>query len=495
MDNFLIYEEIHKRDACVVYRGRIKQSIDFVMIYCVEKHKRHELSNLVRLMYELDHPHVMKFREWYETTNHLWLVMDLCDGGSLKSIIQADGALPETSIRIIGVNICQGLYYLHQQDIIFCDLSPDKIVSDGSNIFKLGNMTLSRMKGEHLQTIFDETYDNYLDDVYRGKERPKAQAENFFYTAPEVLRGGEHTISSDLWSVGCILYEMIAGRQLYDEKNTNKLTQKILNDRLVLPTTKGSTKLSIEFTSLLQGLLVKESSKRLDWPAVLTHPFWAGQLTHLVRPQTGVTKKSVNKSDALDRSAISSRLAPTDRPESNVSFSLSCTKTSIQLTQPHKTVEVDGNKTLTNDRSSINTHEQSTAIGSESIERIRKMLFSKAELQPTSIVENQKIQKTLPFKFENKLLPFQLGKYENLSRLSSVDLQEHANMIKKELSITSAGSPTNANGMRVKLNLLNYIGSTCLEQTNSGAFADVLIIKDVHKDLLNLITNGGSMEL
>jgi hypothetical protein len=38
------------------------------------------------------------------------------------------------------------------------------------------------------------------------------------------------------------------------------------------------------------------------------------------------------------------------------------------------------------------------------------MLFSKAELQPTPIVENQKIQKTLPFKFENKSLPFQLGK-------------------------------------------------------------------------------------
>ena len=47
MDNFLIYEEIHKRDACIVYRGRIKRSIDFVMIYCVEKYKRHELSNLV----------------------------------------------------------------------------------------------------------------------------------------------------------------------------------------------------------------------------------------------------------------------------------------------------------------------------------------------------------------------------------------------------------------------------------------------------------------
>jgi len=43
-------------------------------------------------------------------------------------------------------------------------------------MFKLANMTLSRMKGENLQAIFDETYDNYSDDVYRGKERPKALA-------------------------------------------------------------------------------------------------------------------------------------------------------------------------------------------------------------------------------------------------------------------------------------------------------------------------------
>lgn len=47
MDNFLIYEEIFKRDSTIVYRGRIKRTIDFVMIFCVDKFKRHELSNLV----------------------------------------------------------------------------------------------------------------------------------------------------------------------------------------------------------------------------------------------------------------------------------------------------------------------------------------------------------------------------------------------------------------------------------------------------------------
>ena len=106
---------------------------------------------------------------------------------------------------------------------------------------------------------------------------------------------------------------MFAGRQLFDEKNTNKLTQKILNDRFVLPAARGSTKPSIEFANLLQGLLAKESAKRykksfiissdisvyirLDWPAILTHPFWSGQLTHLVRPQTNPTKKSVNHNE------------------------------------------------------------------------------------------------------------------------------------------------------------------------------------------------------
>ncbi|CAF3968734.1 unnamed protein product, partial [Rotaria sp. Silwood1] len=99
---------------------------------------------------------------------------------------------------------------------------------------------------------------------------------NYFYTAPEILRGAEYSINSDLWSLGCILYEMFAGkivfiltyiyinilgRQLYDEKNANKLTQKILNDRFVLPMARGSAKPSIEFASLLQGLLIKEPGK------------------------------------------------------------------------------------------------------------------------------------------------------------------------------------------------------------------------------------------
>ena len=53
-----------------------------------------------------------------------------------------------------------------------------------------------------------------------------------------------------------------SGRPLFEEKSTAKLTQRILNDRFVLPASRGSAKPSIEFTSLLQGLLVKDPAKR-----------------------------------------------------------------------------------------------------------------------------------------------------------------------------------------------------------------------------------------
>jgi hypothetical protein len=67
--------------------------------------------------------------------------------------------------------------------------------------------------------------------------------------------------------------------------------------------------------------------------------------------------------------------------------------------------------------------------------------------------------------------------------------------IKKEFTQSGPSSPINANSVRVKGNLLNYIVCTCLEQSNAGAFADALIGKEVHKDLLNLITSTASMEL
>ncbi len=80
MDNFILYDDICKTENCVIYKGRRKGSINFVAIHCIEKILRPEITNLVRLTYEMSHKNAVKFFEWYETSNHLWLVVELCTG-------------------------------------------------------------------------------------------------------------------------------------------------------------------------------------------------------------------------------------------------------------------------------------------------------------------------------------------------------------------------------------------------------------------------------
>lgn len=63
----------------------------------------------VQVMHKLSHPHVLRFYDWYETRHNLWLILEYCTGGDLESILKQDGHLPETSIRIFGVDIVAGM--------------------------------------------------------------------------------------------------------------------------------------------------------------------------------------------------------------------------------------------------------------------------------------------------------------------------------------------------------------------------------------------------
>lgn len=127
MDNFILYDEIYKTENITIYKGRRKGSINFVSIHCIEKILRPEITNLVRLTYEINHKNVVKFYEWYETSNHLWLVVELCTAGPLELILEQDNCFPESSIKQFGIDLCEGLFYVHSLGMLFCDLEPRKV--------------------------------------------------------------------------------------------------------------------------------------------------------------------------------------------------------------------------------------------------------------------------------------------------------------------------------------------------------------------------------
>ncbi|MEQ2301222.1 Serine/threonine-protein kinase ulk4, partial [Ameca splendens] len=154
MENFILYEELSKDGSFVVYKGRRKSNLCYVAIICTDKTKRPEITNHVRLSQDLDHPNIVRFYEWFETSKHLWVIVELCTGGSLESVVAHDGNLSEDIVRRFGWDLVKGLRHIHELGIILSDLTPAKVLLDGSGVLKFSNFCLSKAEGETLESIF-----------------------------------------------------------------------------------------------------------------------------------------------------------------------------------------------------------------------------------------------------------------------------------------------------------------------------------------------------
>ena len=95
-------------------------------------------------MHALDHANVLKFYAWYETTNHLWLILEYCVGGDLMSLLRQDVRLPESSVHDFGRDMVVALQYLHASSVVYCDIKPSNVLLDENGRLKLGGFGLSR---------------------------------------------------------------------------------------------------------------------------------------------------------------------------------------------------------------------------------------------------------------------------------------------------------------------------------------------------------------
>lgn len=100
------------------------------------------------------------------------------------------------------------------------------------------------------------------------------------YMSPELFASdGVHSYASDLWALGCVLYELRVGRPPFVSSSLQELVQLIIHEPFPLPEPGTPNAFSIEFHSLLTGLLEKDPLRRLQWAEVLSHPFWAAAKT------------------------------------------------------------------------------------------------------------------------------------------------------------------------------------------------------------------------
>lgn len=171
MNNYHIYEEVGRGKYSVVYKGRIKKSIKYVAVKSVERSRRKKLMNEVRIFHDLAHRNVLKFYNWYETRNHLWIIFEYCAAGDLYQLIEQDKKLPEETVRKFAIELVEGLAYLHENSVIYSDLKPANVLVNEYGVLKLCDFGLSKK----------------IEDLIKPDSDPtKPKAGTPYYMAPEL---------------------------------------------------------------------------------------------------------------------------------------------------------------------------------------------------------------------------------------------------------------------------------------------------------------------
>ena len=179
----------------------------------------------------------------------MWVITEYCTGGDLRSILEKDATLPESAIRLFGQDVVEGLMYIHSRGVICADLKPSNLLMDACATLKLYDFGLSV-------------------PVESAGKGPGVGTPS--YMAPELFQGGVQSFSSDLWSLGCVLYEMATGKPPFADATIKGLVERIVSEPVA-----RIDSFSAAFNELVvEGLLNKDPLQRYTWSDVCASDFW-----------------------------------------------------------------------------------------------------------------------------------------------------------------------------------------------------------------------------
>nr|XP_048724617.1 serine/threonine-protein kinase 36 isoform X4 [Caretta caretta] len=259
MEKYHVLEMIGEGSFGEGVQGRRKYSAQVVALKFIPKVGRSEkeLKNLQReieIMRGLHHPNIVQMLDSFETDKEVVVVTDYAEG-ELFQILEDDGNLPEDQVQGIAAQLVSALYYLHSHRILHRDMKPQNILLSKGGVIKLCDFGFARAMSINTMVLTSI------------KGTP-------LYMSPELVQEKPYDHTADLWSVGCILYELFVGTPPFYTNSIFQLVSLIIKDPIKWPKT-----MSPSFKNFLQGLLMKDPCQRLSWPELLHHPFIVGQVT------------------------------------------------------------------------------------------------------------------------------------------------------------------------------------------------------------------------
>jgi len=215
--------------------------------------QREKCLKEVRLLQSLDHPNIVKLKDSFIDNNELLIIVEWAEKGDLKRLIRRATSMnvtfKETEIWEYSRQLAGALDHMHQKRIMHRDLKPANIFVTINGSLKLGDLGLGRFFSSQTLEAF-------------------SKVGTPLYMSPEVLRGAGYDMRSDVWSLGCVLYELSMLRSPF------KSDQQLSLYDLFVRISKGEypplpETVSLEFRELVSGMLALDPEKRLHCAQVL----------------------------------------------------------------------------------------------------------------------------------------------------------------------------------------------------------------------------------
>ena len=238
----------------VVYRCRHILLDKIVAIKVLNDTYMNDPSSVARFQHEakvasqLTHPNIGGVHDFGVTEEKiLYLVMDFIEGETLGEILDEKAHVPVPRVLEIARQLCDGLEYAHDQGLIHRDLKPSNIMlvktKDGLDVVKILDFGLAKFIDEGKQQALSQT--GYV--LGTG-----------FYMSPEQSRGKSADVRSEIYALGCVLYEAITGLPPLVGENLLETCQKHIEE---IPLAMSQTRPDLEIPEALEAIVRRALEK------------------------------------------------------------------------------------------------------------------------------------------------------------------------------------------------------------------------------------------
>ncbi|KAI8976515.1 kinase-like domain-containing protein [Pilobolus umbonatus] len=192
-------------------------------------------NNEKQILHQVSHPFIINLWGTFQDSRYLYMVMDYVPGGELFSILKQSIRFPDHVAKFYMAQVVLAVEYLHSKSMVYRDLKPENLVVDAQGYLKIIDFGFAKVVPDRTWTLCG-TPD---------------------YLAPEVIQCKGYSKAVDWWSLGILLYEMLAGFTPFYDEDQLKLFEKIITGKVKYP-----AYLDPHAKDLIKKLLTSDLTKR-----------------------------------------------------------------------------------------------------------------------------------------------------------------------------------------------------------------------------------------